>query len=101
MARLLNPSLLVPIGLVVDDTRHFDRAGWSSDLPLGAVHEDRDRQKIGANRELAAGENSPGRNAELMRASLALPELARFVFVGRAAMAARANRLALGIGPAD
>jgi len=82
--------------LAIEITTKLERA-----MPLGAVHEDRDREKIGADRKLAAGENRPGCGAELMRASLTLPKLARLVFVGGIALAPRANGLALGIGPTD
>jgi hypothetical protein len=70
-------------------------------MPFRAVHKDRDGQKIGADRKLAAGEDGAGRDAELMRARLAFPKLARLIFIGGAALAARANWLAFGIGPAQ
>jgi hypothetical protein len=63
-------------------------------MPLGAIDEDRDRQKIGANRKLPAGEDRAGRDGKLMRASLALPKLARLILIGGIAFAARANGLA-------
>lgn len=66
-----------------------------------AIYEDRYGHKNVADRHFAAGENRPGRDAELMRAAFALPELAGLVAVGGAALAAGANRLASRRGPAD
>ena len=70
-------------------------------MTLRAVHENRDSKENIADRHLAAGEDRAGRDAELMRASLALPKLARLILIGGIALAARANGLAFGIGPAD
>ena len=52
-------------------------------MALRAVHEDRDGQQIVADRQLAAGEDRAGRDAELMRAGLALEDAARLVAVDR------------------
>ena len=70
-------------------------------MALGAVDEDRDRKKIGDDRQLAAGEDGPAGDAELVSARLALPKLAGRDLIGDAAGALRANGFALGRGPAD
>src|SRR5665213_916459 len=70
-------------------------------MTLRAVHENGDGQKIVADRKLAAGENGPAGNAELVRASLALEQLAGRVGVDSGAFAARANRLAVSGSPPD
>jgi hypothetical protein len=70
-------------------------------MTFGPVHKDRDGKENVADGHFAAGEDGAGRDAELMRASLALPELARLILIGGVALAARAHRLAVGIGPAD
>ena len=52
-------------------------------MALGAVDEDRDCQEIVADGEFAAGEDRPGRDAELMLARLALEDRAGLVAVDR------------------
>jgi hypothetical protein len=51
-------------------------------MALRTVHENRDSQEVIADRELAAGEDRSRRDAELVVASFAFPELARSVGVG-------------------
>lgn len=70
-------------------------------MALRAVDEDRDRQKVSRDRQLAAGEDSTGRDAELMVASLTFENRAALVAIDAKATAVRANRLALGSGPTD
>jgi hypothetical protein len=70
-------------------------------MALRTVHENRDRQKIVADRKLAAGENRAARHAELVIAGLALEQLAGGVGVDGGAAAARANRLAVSGGPTN
>lgn len=70
-------------------------------MALRAVDEDRDSQKVVADCELAAGEDRPGRNAELVIAALALEQLARLVGVDRGAAALGAKWLAVSGGPTD
>ncbi len=70
-------------------------------MAFGAVDEDRDCQEVVPNRELAAGEDRPGRDAELVRARFAFPELARAVAVEGRTAAPGAVRLARVVGPAD
>jgi hypothetical protein len=43
-------------------------------MPLGAVHEDRDRHEVVAHRELAAREDRAAGQAELMQAAFALED---------------------------
>ena len=72
-------------------------------LAFHLVAEDRDGREIGAQRQLVAGEQRPGGDAEILgkpgigtgarRSAAAL--------VGINAAALRANRLAIGVGPAD
>lgn len=50
-------------------------------MAFRAVHEGGDGQEIVADRQLAAGEKRPGRDAELMIAGFAFPEVAGFVGV--------------------
>jgi len=66
-----------------------------------AVHEDGDCQQVVADGEFATGEDRPGRDAELVRASLALPELPGPVAVEGRTAAARAVRGTSVVGPAD
>lgn len=70
-------------------------------MPLCAVYKDRDRQEIVADRQLAAGKERPGRDAELMIARLAFPERARLEGVHGGAIATRADRSAIGSGPTN
>lgn len=70
-------------------------------MALRAVDEDRDRQKVSRDRQLAAGEDSAGRNAELMVTSFALENRTALVAVDAKATAVRAHRLAFGRGPTD
>ena len=70
-------------------------------VALGAVGEDRDGEQDVADRHLAGGEDGAARDAELMAARLALPQLASLVGVGRGAGATRAHRFALRLRPAD
>ena len=51
-------------------------------MALRAVHEDRDCQQVVPDRHLAAGEDRPGRDGELVRATLAPEHLAGLVGVG-------------------
>ena len=53
-------------------------------MTLRAVHEDRDGKKIVADRQLAAGEDRPGRDAELVPAGFALEQRARLVGIAAA-----------------
>lgn len=81
---------------------HIQIAGeLQGTMALGAVDEDRDGEEVVADRELAAGEDGPGCDRELMRARLALVELAGLVGEGFSAGAARAYRLAVRVRPAD
>jgi hypothetical protein len=66
-----------------------------------AVHENRDSEKVVADRKLAAGENGARRDAELVIASLALEQLAGRVVIDGGAFAAGANRLAVSGSPAN
>ncbi len=68
---------------------------------LSGIHEDRDRQQIIANRQFAAGENRTGCDAELIPAIAALPEAPVGNRIVGGAVAARALRLAIVIGPPD
>lgn len=70
-------------------------------MALRAVHEDRNRQEVVANWEFAAGEDCARRDAELMRASFALPKVAGLEGIVIETAAARANRRAFGLRPAD
>src|SRR5262249_33836593 len=70
-------------------------------MALRAVYENCDGKEDIADREFTAGKDGAGRDTKLMRARFAFPTLAGFVFVGSAALATRANRLAFGIGPTD
>jgi len=70
-------------------------------MALRAVHEDRHREKDGAERELAAGEDRPRRDAELMFATLAFEDWTRTKSVNGEATAARATRLAARSVPTD
>jgi len=70
-------------------------------MALGAVHEDGDRQQVVADRELAAREDRAGRETELSVAAFALEDRPARVLVARHAAALRADRLAIGGGPAD
>ncbi len=70
-------------------------------MTLGAVHEDRDGQQIVADRKFAAREDRPGRDAELVRASLALEQLAGGVGIDGGAVTARADRGAVSGRPTN
>ena len=70
-------------------------------MALGAVHEDGDGEKVGADRQLAAGEDGPAGDAELVLAGLTLPKLAGGDEAMGEAAAARAHRLAARVAPAD
>lgn len=70
-------------------------------VALGAVHEDRNGEQIGADRQLAAGEDGPRRNGELVLTGLALPKLAGGDEAVGEAAAAGANRIAARVAPAD
>ena len=70
-------------------------------MAFGAVDEDRDGEKQGADGQLAAGEDGAGRDRELVLATPALPTLRGRELVGREATALRANRFALRLGPTD
>ena len=70
-------------------------------MALGAVDEDRDGQEIVADRQLAAGEDRPARDAELMVTAFAFEQRAGLVGIDAHAAAARANRLAVGVSPTD
>lgn len=59
-----------------------------------AVHEDGDGEKVVTVWELAAGEDRPRRDAELMLAFLALEECAALVLVSAEGTAVRTERLA-------
>lgn len=60
-----------------------------------------DRDKNVAHSKFMTVENRPRCDAELLRAFLTAEETAGFIFVNRVAGAARANRLAFCIAPAD
>jgi hypothetical protein len=64
-------------------------------MALGAIHEDRDRHQVVAHRQLAAGEDRAGRDAELVPAALALEDRPARVLVARHTAAARADGLAV------
>ena len=70
-------------------------------MALRTIYKDRNRKEVVADRELAASENGPAGNAELVRASLALEQLASRVGVDGGAFAARANRSAVSGSPTD
>lgn len=70
-------------------------------MALRAVHEDRDGQQNVADGHLAAGEDRAARDAKLMTAALALPELAGGDLVALDAAAAGANRFPARVAPAD
>lgn len=70
-------------------------------MALRAVGEDGDGEQIRPDRQLAAGEDRPGRDRELMIAALALEQAARLVAVNGDAAAARAIWLAAVIRPTD
>jgi hypothetical protein len=70
-------------------------------MTLRAVDENRNRQKVVADRKLAAGENGPAGNAELVIAGFALEQLAGRVGIDGDAFAAGANRSAVSGGPTD
>lgn len=72
-----------------------------SAVSLGAVGEDRDDEEIVPDRQLAAGEDRPRGDGRLMLARLAVPELALGERVDGGAGTPRADRIALGDGPAD
>lgn len=81
---------------------HVEIAGkLEGAMALGAVDEDGDSKEVVADRQLAAGEDGAQRDRELMRASLALIELAGLVGEGFGAGATRANRLAVSGRPTD
>ena len=69
--------------------------------PLGPVDEDRDCQKVVADRQLATGEDRPAGQAELVIAALALEDRAAGVLVAGHTAALRAEGLAIGRSPAD
>jgi len=66
-----------------------------------SIHEDGDGQEIIADRQLAAGKDCAGRDAELMRAALALEQWTALVFVYGNATAPGANRRTVRRMPAD
>ena len=70
-------------------------------MALHAVDEDGDGQQVIADGQLAAGEDGPRRDAELVLASLTLPDTASRIGVDRRAFTARAERLAAVVGPTD
>ncbi len=68
---------------------------------LDRVHEDGRGGEVVADRELAAGEDGPAGDAELVIARLTLPDAPGRVGVNRRALAARAERRAAIVGKAD
>ena len=70
-------------------------------MTLRAVDEDGDCQEVVTDRKFAAGENRPGRDAELVIAGFALEQLAGRVGVDGDAFAAGANRSAVSGGPTN
>lgn len=70
-------------------------------VALGPVHEDRDSEQVGADRQLTAGEGRAGRYGELVLTGLALPELAGADEAVREAATARTDRLAARVAPTD
>lgn len=85
-------------GLVLDVevTGELKRA-----VALRAIREDGNRHEVVANRELAVGEDGPGRDRELAIASFAFEDRAGLVGVDGNAAAGRANRVAAGGSPTD
>ena len=70
-------------------------------MAFRAVHEDGDGEKDSPNRELATGEDGPGRNRKLMLTTLALEQGAGLVAVNAQAAATRADRIAVCGGPSN
>lgn len=70
-------------------------------MALSAVRENGDGKQDGSERQLAAGEDRPRRDAELMLTRLAFEQRAGLVFVHAKASAARAIRFAATGGPTD
>jgi hypothetical protein len=70
-------------------------------MTLRTVDEDSDCQEVIADRHLATGEDRPGRDRELVRATLAPEKLAGFVSVAIEATAPGTDRLALRVRPTD
>jgi len=68
---------------------------------LDRVHENRGRGEVVADRQLAAGEDRPAGDAELVSALFAFPKTARGHGVDGCALATRAERLAAVIGKPD
>ena len=88
-----NESRLV---LAIQIARELERAN-----AFRAVGEDRDSEKIIADRALAVVEDRPGRDAELMIAAAAFPDRTRRVGMDLEAATTRAIGLAVIVGPAD
>jgi hypothetical protein len=70
-------------------------------LALGRVHEQGDGHEVVGHRQLAAVEDRPARDAELLAARLALEQAPGAVFVAGDAAAGRADRLTIGRVPAE
>ncbi len=68
---------------------------------LGRVREQRHCQQDIPYRQLPARKQRPGRDAELVRATLALEDATGLVLVHSVAATARANRIAVSVGPTD
>jgi len=70
-------------------------------MPLGAVGEDRDSQKIVPNRPLAIGKDGPRRDRELIPASRAFPQVPGREGVNLEAATLRTVRFPVIVAPPD